>query len=357
MIKKKLSIRRPDDFHLHLRDGEIMRAVLPYTSSIFARAVIMPNLIDPVTRTAVAEAYRNRIMAALPPGEQFIPLMTCYLTDHTDPDDLSAGYRKGVFTAAKLYPAGATTNSDSGVTQMAKIYPILEKMQEIDIPLLVHGEIADPQVDVFDREPIFIDRVLEPVMRDFPELRIVFEHLTTATAVDFVLSHPRRLGATITPHHLVISRNAIFDRGLRPHMYCLPVAKREKDRDALRKAATSGDSRFFLGTDSAPHFRSFKECNGGKAGIFNTPTAMAAVIHVFEECNALAKLEAFVSVNGAQFYGLPANDGKIVFCKKKRGTLTPDEINVKDSSIIVFKPNFSLNWDIISPGETLVGID
>ena len=317
MIEKKLTIRRPDDFHLHLRDGDLMRAVLPYSSRIFARAIIMPNLVDPVTTTAAAEAYRNRILAALPPGGQFTPLMTCYLTDHTDPDDLSAGYRKGVFTAAKLYPAGATTNSASGVTRMAQVYPVLEKMQKIDMPLLVHGEISDPQVDVFDRETVFIDRILTPVMHDFPALRIVFEHLTTATAVDFVLSDPHRLGATITPHHLMINRNALFEGGLNPHMYCLPIAKRETDRNALRKAATSGDSRFFLGTDSAPHLRSSKEGTVGKAGLFSAPTAIAAVIHVFEEDNAMDKLEAFVSVNGAQFYGLPVNDEKIVFGKKR----------------------------------------
>ena len=264
-----LTIRRPDDWHVHLRDGDMLRAVAPYTARQFARAIVMPNLVPPVTTTALAAAYRERIMSALPADAGFTPLMTCYLTDDTDPDDLARGAEQGVFTAAKLYPAGATTNSANGVTSIRNITAVLERMQAIGLPLCVHGEVTDPEVDIFDREAVFIERILAPLLRDLPELRVVFEHATTSEAVDFVSAAPENVAATITPQHLHINRNAMLVGGIRPHAYCLPVAKRESHRLALRRAATSGSPKFFLGTDSAPHPRHAKESGCGCAGIFN----------------------------------------------------------------------------------------
>src|SRR5690349_7648782 len=309
MSVQTITIRRPDDWHVHLRDGDMLRAVAPFTARQFARAIVMPNLVPPVTTPEAAAAYRERIVAAAGPG--FTPLMTCYLTDETRPDDLARGFEEGVWIAAKLYPAGATTNSASGVTDIRNIYPALERMQDIGMVLCVHGEVTDPDVDVFDREAVFIDRILSRVVADFPELKIVLEHITTAEAAEFVTGGGAKVAATVTPQHLVINRNAIFAGGLRPHAYCLPVAKRERHRLAVRKAATSGAPNIFLGTDSAPHARHAKESACGCAGIFNAPFALESYAAVFEEEGALDKLEAFASVNGPRFYGLPVNEGTV----------------------------------------------
>src|SRR3954454_16163797 len=287
----------------------MLRTVAPFTARQFARAIIMPNLAPPITTVKGASAYRDRIIAAAGPG--FTPLMTCYLTDDNSPDEIARGFEEGAWIAAKLYPAGATTNSASGVTDVRNVYPTLERMQRIGMVLCVHGEVTDPDVDVFDREAVFIDRVLSSVVRDFPDLKIVFEHITTAEAVQFVEGAGERIGATVTPQHLIMNRNAIFAGGLRPHAYCLPVAKREKHRLAVRKAATSGSPKFFLGTDSAPHSRDAKESACGCAGIFNAPFALESYVQVFEEEGALDKFEAFASVNGALFYDLPLNEDTV----------------------------------------------
>jgi len=330
-----LTIRRPDDWHLHLRDGEMLRTVAPYTARQFARAIVMPNLNPPITSVETASAYRERIIEAA--GSGFTPLMTCYLTDDTNPDELARGFEEGVWIAAKLYPAHATTNSAAGVTDFRKLYPTFQRMQQIGMVLCVHGESTDPQVDVFDREAVFIERVLEPVTRDFPELKIVFEHITTNEAVDLV-EGSSRVAATITPQHLIINRNAIFDGGLRPHAYCLPVAKREKHRLAVRKAATSGSPDFFLGTDSAPHARGAKESDCGCAGIFNAPFALESYASVFDEEDALDRFEAFASERGPRFYGLPLNEGTV--------TLERSEVHVPEEigGIVPFHAGQTLRW-------------
>jgi dihydroorotase len=306
VASQTLTIRKPDDWHVHLRDGDMLRTIAPYTARQFARAIVMPNLAPPITTAAAASAYRDRIAAAAGPG--FTPLMTCYLTDDISPDEVASGHANAVWVAAKLYPAGATTNSASGVTDIRNIYPVLERMERIGMVLCVHGEVTDPDVDVFDREAVFIERVLSAVVRDFPALRIVFEHITTSEAADFVAGAGATIAATVTPQHLVLNRNALFAGGLRPHAYCLPVAKREQHRLAVRKAATSGSAKFFLGTDSAPHAREAKESACGCAGIFNAPCALESYVQVFEEDGALDKFEAFASVNGPRFYGLPVNE-------------------------------------------------
>ncbi len=342
---QKLTFHRPDDWHLHLRDGAILQAVLPYTTRVFGRAIIMPNLKPPVTTVAAAKSYRRRIMAALPPNSTFHPLMTCYLSDSLQPQEIKAGVEAGIFTAAKLYPAGATTNSEHGVTAIRNIWPLLETMQKLGLPLLLHGEVVDPEVDIFDREAVFIERVLQPLLLDFPGLKVVFEHITTQDAVEFTLSQGARVGATITPHHLMINRNAIFQDGIRPHLYCLPIAKRERHRLALQKAAVSGSSQFFLGTDSAPHLTVDKESNCGCAGIFNSPTALPCVAQVFEQEQALDKLEAFVSLNGAHFYGLPVNQDYITL--ERAAPTLPAEIEVAElpaAKIRVFQPPEPLHW-------------
>jgi dihydroorotase len=334
----RLSIRRPDDWHVHLRDGEMLQAVAGFTARQFARAIVMPNLVPPVTDMAAAEAYRERILAALPEGSDFTPLMTCYLTDQADAAEIKRGFEAGAFAACKLYPAHATTNSAQGVTDVRKLAPALEAMQLIGMPLLVHGEVADPAVDIFDREAVFIDRVLARLLRDFPALRIVFEHITTAEAVAFVEDGGPNLAATVTPHHLIINRNAIFEGGLRPHAYCLPVAKRERHRLAVRRAATSGSAKFFLGTDSAPHAASTKESACGCAGIFNAPFALETYATVFEEEGALDRLEAFASENGPRFYGLPLNEGRVVL---ERNPVTVPET---EAGIAVFLAGKELPW-------------
>jgi len=339
VASQTLTIRRPDDWHVHLRDGDMLRKVAPHTARQFARAIVMPNLVPPVTTPEAAAAYRQRIIDAAGPG--FAPVMTCYLTDETKPDEAARGFEEGIWLAAKLYPAGATTNSASGVTDVRNIYPVLERMQAIGMVLCVHGEVTDPQVDVFDREAVFIERVLWRLVDDFPELKIVLEHITTADAADFVSANAPNVGATITPQHLIINRNAIFAGGLRPHAYCLPVAKREKHRLAVRKAATSGQQNIFLGTDSAPHTREAKESACGCAGIFNAPFALESYATVFEEEGALDKLEAFASLNGPRFYGLPANEETV--------TLERSEVDVPEEieGLVPFHARERLRWKFL----------
>jgi dihydroorotase len=337
-----ITIRRPDDWHVHLRDGDVLKGVLPFTARQFARAIVMPNLSPPISSVAAGAAYRERIMAALPAGMDFTPLMVAYLVDHIDPAELARGHAEGVFTAAKLYPAHATTGSAHGVTDVAHIRPALERMAKIGMPLLVHGEVTDADVDVFDREAVFIERVLAPLVRDLPELKVVFEHITTAEAVQFVLASGPNLAATITPQHLHINRNAMLVGGIRPHAYCLPVAKRERHRLALRAAATSGSPRFFLGTDTAPHARHLKEAACGCAGIFNAPYALESYVQVFEEEGALGHFEAFASLNGPAFYGLPVNDGTVTL---ERGAVqVPEEIDAGGTAIVPFHAGEVLRW-------------
>lgn len=313
---QSITLVRPDDWHLHVRDGEALAAVVPHTAERFGRAIIMPNLRPPVTTTEQALAYRERILAAVPAGMKFEPLMTLYLTDNMSPDEIDRAADSGAVVALKLYPAGATTNSDSGVTDIGKVYPVLERMQERGLVLCVHGEVTDGDIDVFDREHVFIERVLTPLVERFPGLRVVFEHITTAAAVDFVRSRERNVGATITPHHLLMNRNAIFAGGIRPHHYCLPVLKREQHRRALVEAATSGDARFFLGTDSAPHARDDKESACGCAGCYVAHAGIELYAEVFERAGALDKLEAFASLNGPAFYGLAANRERITLVRE-----------------------------------------
>jgi dihydroorotase len=342
----RLTIRRPDDWHLHLRDGAMLEGVIAHTSAHFARAIIMPNLVPPVVTVADAEAYRARIMAALPKGHSFEPLMTLYLTEATDPADVAAGFADGKIAAVKLYPAGATTNSQSGVRDIEKVYPVLERMAEIGMPLCVHGEVTEPSVDIFDREAVFIERVLAPLRQRLPGLRVVMEHVTTRNGVDYVMSQDRDMGATITTHHLIINRNAILAGGIRPHYYCLPVAKREEHRLALRKAATSGDKRFFLGTDSAPHVDPLKECACGCAGIFSSINTMACLAHVFEEEGALDRLEAFASLNGPAFYGLAPNEESMTLIRQDEPVTFPDKIETGAGPVTVFDPMFPIHWNV-----------
>jgi dihydroorotase len=341
MSPDRITIRHPDDWHVHVRDGAMLDAVLPYTARQFARAIVMPNLSPPVSTVAAAIAYRRRIIAATPAGLDFTPLMTCYLTDTLSPGEVTRGHVEGVFTAAKLYPANATTNSAAGVTSIAAIAPVLEVMQACHMPLLIHGEVTDPAVDIFDREAVFIERTLEPLVRDFPNLRIVFEHITSKDAVDFVAAAGPNVAATITPHHLHINRNAMFAGGIRPHAYCLPVAKREAHRLALRAAATSGSSKYFLGTDSAPHSAEAKQSPCGCAGIFNAPFALESYAAVFDEEVALDKLEGFASEHGPRFYGLPLNEGIVTLLRE--ATIVPDKIG---ASIVPFHAGETLSWKL-----------
>ena len=340
MSRESITIRRPDDWHVHLRDGEMLKLVAPYTAKQFPRAIVMPNLSPPITEIGAAADYRERIWQAA--GRDFRPLMTCYLTDQSDPETIAHGFDDDVWIAAKLYPAHATTNSAHGVTDFRNIYAALERMQRIGMVLCVHGEVTDADVDIFDREAVFIDRVLKPLIRDFPALKIVLEHITTEEAAEFVRNAGENIAATITPHHLMINRNALFDRGLRPHAYCLPVAKREKHRLAVRKAATSGSPKFFLGTDSAPHPVHAKESSCGCAGIFNAPVALETYATVFDEEGVLDRLEAFASENGARFYGLPLNEGTITL---RRSQLeVPERISGDGAVVIPFLAGSSLPW-------------
>jgi len=339
VASQTLTIRSPDDWHVHLRDDAMLERVARHTARQFARAIVMPNLAPPVTTVAAAAAYRDRIVAAAGPG--FTPLMTCYLTDQSDPDELARGHAEGVWVAAKLYPAGATTNSASGVTDFARLVPTLERMQAIGMVLCVHGEVTDPEVDTFDREAVFIERVLSKIVEGFPALKIVLEHVTTEEAVGFVTSAGPNVAATVTPQHLVINRNALFAGGLRPHAYCLPVAKREQHRLAVRAAAVSGLPKFFLGTDSAPHAREAKESACGCAGIFNAPFALESYVAVFEEENALERFEAFASEHGARFYGLPLNEGTVTL--EKAESDVPAEID----GVVPFHAGETLRWRMV----------
>jgi dihydroorotase len=335
-------MRRPDDWHVHLRDGPMLAGVVNFTARQFARAIVMPNLAPPVTTVAAAEAYRSRILAALEPGLSFTPLMTCYLTDDIDAAEIERGFAAGVFTACKLYPAHATTNSSHGVTDIKNIHGALETMQRIGMPLLLHGEVTEKHVDVFDREAVFIERILSKLVRDFPALKIVLEHITTDEAANFVAQGPATLAATITPHHLDFNRNAMFEGGIRPHFYCLPVAKREHHRLALRKAAASGSPKFFLGTDSAPHAVSAKETACGCAGVFCAPHALESYAKVFDEENALDRLEAFASENGPRFYGLPLNEDRITLARDPQSV--PERISAGGTEIVPFHAGASLSW-------------
>ena len=343
----ELTIRRPDDWHLHLRDGAMLEGVLPHTTAHFARAIIMPNLVPPVVTAADARAYRERILAARPEGSDFEPLMTLYLTETTDADDLADAHASGLVTAVKLYPAGATTNSASGVRDIDKVMPILERMASIGLPLCVHGEVTDPAIDIFDREAVFIERVLAPLRARLPELKITMEHVTTKDGVDYIKSSSSNLAGSITTHHLIINRNAILAGGIRPHYYCLPVAKRETHRLALRAAATSGDARFFLGTDSAPHVDATKECGCGCAGIFTATNTMPLLAHVFEEEGALHRLEAFTSLNGPAWYGLPVNTGTMTLTKRAEPVAYPAKIETGAGPVTLFDPMFPVHWDVV----------
>lgn len=339
---QSLTLRRPDDWHVHLRDEGVLADVTQYTAAQFGRAIIMPNLTPPVTTVEQAQAYRDRILAAVPDGVSFEPLMTAYLTDTISPDEIARGFETCVFTACKLYPANATTNSAAGVTAVQNIAAVLDTMQRIDMPLLIHGEVTSPEIDVFDREAVFIETILTPLVRDYPSLRIVLEHITTEDAVEFVEAQGPNVAATITPHHLEINRNAMFDGGLRPHMYCLPTAKREKHRLALRAAATSGNPKFFLGTDSAPHAVSAKESDCGCAGIFCAPFALEAYAKVFEEEGALDKLEGFASEFGPRFYQLPLNDDYVLL--ERTQLEVPSVVDVDGDVVRPFHAEATLQW-------------
>ena len=341
----RLTIRRPDDWHVHLRDGALLAGVAPWTARQFARAIVMPNLSPPMTDVAGVAAYRDRILAALPEGSDFTPLMTLYLTDSTDPEEVARGFAAGVFVAAKLYPAHATTGSAHGVTDIANIRAVLETMQKIGMPLLMHGEVTDAHVDIFDREAVFIDRTMTALVRDMPDLKVVFEHITTEEAAQFVAEASDKVAATITPQHLHLNRNAMLVGGIRPHAYCLPVAKREKHRLALRKAATSGSAKFFLGTDTAPHAKHLKEAACGCAGLFNAPFALESYITAFDQEGALDKFEAFASENGPRFYGLPLNEGTVTL--ERGDVVVPEVIDANGTAIVPFHAGETLRWRLV----------
>jgi dihydroorotase len=343
----RITIRKPDDWHLHVRDNEMMRAALPYTARHFGRAIMMPNLVPPVRTTADASAYRERILAALPAGNRFTPLMTCYLTDDTSPDDVERGFKESVFTGVKLYPANATTNSAAGVTDFARILPVLERMEKIGMVLLIHGEEVAPDIDVFDREEVFIERRLAPMLRSFPGLKVVLEHLSSKVGVDFVRSAAPRLGGTITPYHLQLNRTDWLGAGNRPYMYCMPVIKRESDRLALRQAATSGEACYFLGTDSAPHSVAKKLAVVGAAGLYNAPVAIETYAQVFDEDGKLDKLEAFASLNGPKHYGLAPNEETITL--ERQNWTAPEEILVEgpEERALIYRGGESIPWRVV----------
>ncbi len=342
-----LTLRRPDDWHLHLRDGAMLRAILPETARHFGRSIIMPNLVPPVVTGDDARAYRDRILAALPDGMTFTPLMTLYLTEGTDPNDLASAHAAGLITAVKLYPAGATTNSASGVRDIGNVRAVLERMAEIGLPLCIHGEVTRHNVDIFDREKVFLDTVLDPLRRDIPELKVTLEHVTTSDGIDYVSDASGDIAATITTHHLMINRNHILVGGIKPHYYCLPVAKRATHQEALRKAAISGNPRFFLGTDSAPHTDPNKESACGCAGCFTATNTMACLAHVFEEEGALDKLEGFASLFGPARYGLTPNDTTITLVKEDTPVTYPAKIETEDGPVTVFDPGHPLFWRVL----------
>ncbi len=357
MSADRLIIRRPDDWHLHLRDGAMLAAVLPATARGFGRAVVMPNLVPPVATVRNAAAYRNRINGTAKGGVRFTPLMTLYLTDASDAEEVEKGFNAGVVFACKLYPRNATTNAESGVTDIARIAGVLARMEDIGVPLLVHGEVTDPEVDVFDREAVFIERVLEPMMKDFPGLRVVLEHITTSEAVDFVRDGPDRLAATITPHHLMVDRNHMLAGGIRPHLFCLPVVKRGRHREALRRIAVSGHPRFVLGTDSAPHAVADKEQACGCAGIFNAPVAMEAYATVFEEEGALDALENFAAHFGSEFYGLPVNEETLIL--ERDPWTVPETVKIAGAGargcVRPFLAGETINWRVAGVGPPSKG--
>ena len=340
----RLTLIKPDDWHLHLRDGAALEAVLPATARAFQRAIVMPNLKPPVRTTQQAMHYRERILGALPEGSDFEPLMTLYLTDDTPPEEISRAKLSGCVKALKLYPAGATTNSDEGVTRISRCFHTLERMEELGVPLLVHGEVTDPGIDVFDRERVFIERVLAPLLARFPRLRVVFEHITTRDAVQYVEVTGPNVGATITPHHLLMNRNALFQGGIRPHLYCLPVLKREEHREALVEAATSGNPKFFLGTDSAPHAQHTKEAACGCAGVYNAHAAIELYAVAFEEAGALDKLEGFASLHGADFYGLPRNASRITLVRES--WTVPDSYGFGEHALVPLRAGETVPWKL-----------
>jgi dihydroorotase len=340
----QLTLIRPDDWHLHLRDGEQLKAVLPHTAARFGRAIVMPNLKTPVTTVQLALEYRERILAALPSGTDFKPLMTLYLTENTQPEEIHRAKAEGHIYAVKYYPAGATTNADSGVTDIRRCDRVLETMSDVGLPLLVHGEVTDPAVDVFDRETVFIDRVLAPLLQRLPGLRVVLEHITTQGAADFVRQAPANVGATITPQHLLHNRNAIFKGGIRPHFYCLPILKRERDREALVDAATGGNTKFFLGTDSAPHAQDLKEHSCGCAGMYSAHAALELYAEVFEQAGALDKLEGFASFHGPDFYGLPRNTSKVTLMK--RAWTPPASYDFGDDRLVPMRAGEAVAWSM-----------
>jgi dihydroorotase len=350
-MAEQLVLRRPDDWHVHLRDGAMLDAVLPDTAKSFARAIVMPNLKPPVTSVAAARAYRQRIEARIPAGLSFTPLMTCYLTDTTDPDELARGFADGVWVAAKLYPAHATTNSDQGVSDLARIRPVLERMARIGMPLLIHGEVTEAEIDLFDREAVFIERLLKPLADGLPELRIVLEHVTTEEGVRFVRAARPGIAATITAHHLAINRNAMFRGGIRPHFYCLPVAKRERHRRGLVAAATSGDPRFFLGTDSAPHLKRDKEAECGCAGLYTAPVALAVYAEIFAEAGALDRLEPFASLNGPAFYRLAPNETRIRL--ERTDTPVASELATDLGPLVPFRAGEAVGWRLAETSESM----
>ena len=342
----RLTIRRPDDWHVHFRDGDMLRAVVPETARDCGRALVMPNLVPPVVTAADARAYRERICAAVPDGSRFEPRMTLYLTEDTDPDDVTAAHRDGIATAVKLYPAGATTNSQSGVQNFDRVRGVLERMAEIGMPLCVHGEVTDDEIDIFDREAVFIDRVLDPLRLSTPGLRVVMEHITTAEAADYARSAGNELGATITAHHLILNRNHLLAGRVRPHYYCLPIVKRERHRQALVEAATSGAATFFSGTDTAPHPRDQKENACGCAGIFSASVAIACLAHTFEEADALGSLEAFASLNGAAFYGVAPNEELVTLVRSDEPVEFERAIRCEGVDVEVFDPGVPLHWRV-----------
>ena len=342
-----ITLTRPDDWHLHLRDGAMLDAVTPDTAADFGRALIMPNLVPPVVTGADAAAYRDRIMAAIPAGADFTPMMTLYLTEGTDPGDLVAAAKSGLITAVKLYPAGATTNSASGVRDIDKVMPVLEAMAEADVPLCVHGEVTDPEIDIFDREAVFIDRVLDPLRTRLPQLRVVMEHVTTSDGVEYVKGGGDSIAATLTTHHLFINRNHILAGGIRPHYYCLPVAKRESHRRALLTAATSGDASFFLGTDSAPHLDQAKLAPCGCAGIYTAPNTLACLAQIFEAEGALDRLNGFVAVHGAAFYGVPVNGGTVTLRRETDAQPVPEARATPEGALTVFDPMVPIHWTVV----------
>jgi dihydroorotase len=344
MAPDSITIRRPDDWHIHLRDGAMLQAVLPFTAGQFARGIVMPNLVPPVTTIEAAESYRSRILAARPAGSDFQPLMTCYLTDDTSANEIENGHARGAWIAAKLYPAGATTNSHYGVKNLKAIRAVLERMERIGMPVLIHGEATDPAVDIFDRESVFMQDTLLPLLEEYQGLKVVIEHVTTEETVGIVRAHAPRVAGTITPHHLMINRTSLFQGGLRPHLYCLPVAKREHHRVALRRAATSGDTCFFIGTDTAPHLASLKEASCGCAGVFVGATALQTYAQVFDEGRALERLEGFASLNGARFYGLAPNSGTIEL--HRRPAAMSAAVAVEDGEVVVFRGGENLPWSL-----------